>query len=65
MKKFILLAGLAAMLSVSPALAAMKPMVHKHVAMCLVHGKKVVCHHKHKHHVKHSTVKHVVKKKKY
>ena len=45
MKKFILLAGLAAMLSASPAFAAMKPMVHKPAAMCMLHGKKVLCSH--------------------
>lgn len=56
MKKFILLAGLAAMLAASPAFAATKPMVHKHVAMCVVKGKKVPCHH-HKHHVKHVVAK--------
>ena len=45
MKKFILLAGLAAMLSASPAFAAAKPMAHKAPAMCMLHGYKVLCHH--------------------
>ena len=45
MKKFILLVGFAAMLSASPAFAAMKPMAHDHPAMCMLHGKKILCHH--------------------
>ena len=79
MKKFILLAGLAAMLSATPAFAAMKPMVHKPAAMCMLHGKKVLCRHvcivhgkkvwclyHAKHHVMHKVVVHkvIVKKKK-
>ena len=77
MKKFILLAGLAAMIAASPAFAATKTMVHKPAAMCMLHGKKVLCSHicivhgkkafcplPKKHHVMHKTVKHVVKKKK-
>ena len=75
MKKFILLAGLATMVFASPAFATVKHvakpaamcMVHGkkvlcHPLMCKVHGKMIVCHHHKKHHVVHKVV---VKKKKY
>ena len=75
MKKFILLAGLAAMLAASPAFATVKHvakpaamcMVHGkkvlcHPRWCIVHGKKVLCHYSKKHHVMHKVV---AKKKKY
>ncbi len=62
MKKFIMLLGLAAMVSATPVFAATKPVpVKHHVAMCMVHGKKVACPVKHKAHHAH---KMVVKKKK-
>ena len=66
MKKFILLAGLAAMLAASPAFATVKHVAKPAVKMCtvVVHGKHVKKPCKHKVVKKHAMAAKVAPKKK-